>query len=158
MDDICRLCNEVNWILLASLRNLFSTVGWWRKFMQIPFLGATSLWPEFRKVRYREGTVGGRSCCQWLPDLCQKQMSQCSTSVGSYPLWWLRLWKEEWLAVGYSTPMGKSNTERWKKAAYMELCVRLPLCLAVKLPDYNKSLCNEWSDFAPWPFCIPFSM
>lgn len=53
MDDICRLCNEVNWILLASLRNLLSSVGWWCRFKQIPFTRSIMAWVQKGKVQRR---------------------------------------------------------------------------------------------------------
>lgn len=100
LGGICRLCNEVDWILLASLRKLLSSVCWWCRSYKFSSLGVISLWPEFRKVRYREGTLGGPGCHQWLPDLCQKQVSQHSMSLGSHPLWCLRLWKERMAGSG----------------------------------------------------------
>lgn len=63
LDDTSRLCNEVGWILLASLRKLLSSVGWWRRFLQVPFTRSNIImaWVQRGKVQRRS------SRRTWLP-------------------------------------------------------------------------------------------
>lgn len=121
--------------------------------MQVPFTRSNIImaWVQKGKVQRR------KSRRTWLPSVICVRSRWVSTACLLAPIlcdgWGSK--RREQVAVGYRTHMGKSKAERWKKSAYVEVCVKLSLCLTVKFPNYTKLLCNERGDFAPCPFC-PF--
>lgn len=112
LDDICRLCGEVDWIfsLLAGLKKLLSSRGWWWRSMQVPCTGSNIIVGCVLK----EKVQSKNSRTTWLPTtdfLTSVRGRQIRAANHIQSICWVSE-RRGLVAVGHTTHTGKKKSKK----------------------------------------------